>query len=350
MLALGALVLGDVMLRPFDSTTWSVVAAKFVVPYTLFYLAGLVFDDARSLAWLEKFGLAVLAYLSFTAIMSLAGVPELVFPRFILDESIGIHADRARGPFLQAVANGVSLNLLGLLALDAYARGRLRGVWAVGLLAALPAAIVATRTRAVWLAFAVSVAVMFLRDSSPRLRRALLGMAGCGIVLLSMTLVVGNLGSRLSARLQERSPVEFRLAAYRASWEMFRERPLTGWGTNQMQTELGRRIEGFQGEAPAPHNTYLEVLVEHGVLGFGLLLWVWLKLIRLGQKSGRREDFGFTQSLQRLWPILLGVYLVNATFVVMNYQFVNGLLFAWAGIVARGNQFVRQREAYAVPA
>ena len=102
MLALGTLVMAEIVLRPFDSTTWSVVAAKFVVPYALFYLAGLVFDNSGSLAWLEKFGLAVLAYLSFTAIMSLAKLPELVFPRFILDESIGIHADRARGPFLQA--------------------------------------------------------------------------------------------------------------------------------------------------------------------------------------------------------------------------------------------------------
>jgi hypothetical protein len=29
------------------------------------------------------------------------------------------------------------------------------------------------------------------------------------------------------------------------------------------------------------------------------------------------------------------VYFVNATFVVMNYQFVNGLLFTFAGILAR---------------
>ena len=35
-------------------------------------------------------------------------------------------ADRARGPFLQAVANGVSLNLLGLVALDSFRRRRLR--------------------------------------------------------------------------------------------------------------------------------------------------------------------------------------------------------------------------------
>jgi hypothetical protein len=35
-----------------------------------------------------------------------------------------------------------------------------------------------------------------------------------------------------------------------------------------------------------------------------------------------------------MWPVFLGVYLVNATVVVMNYQFVNGLLFVLAGMLA----------------
>jgi hypothetical protein len=35
-----------------------------------------------------------------------------------------------------------------------------------------------------------------------------------------------------------------------------------------------------------------------------------------------------------MWPVLLAVYLVNASVVVMNYQFVNGLLFTLAGMLA----------------
>jgi len=36
--------------------------------------------------------------------------------------------------------------------------------------------------------------------------------------------------------------------------------------------------------------------------------------------------------------VLLLVYLTNACFVVMNYQFVNGLLFTLAGVLAAQNQ------------
>jgi hypothetical protein len=40
------------------------------------------------------------------------------------------------------------------------------------------------------------------------------------------------------------------------------------------------------------------------------------------------------RDLQRIWMIVLGVYLLNALLVVVNYQFVNALLFTVGGIVA----------------
>jgi hypothetical protein len=42
---------------------------------------------------------------------------------------------------------------------------------------------------------------------------------------------------------------------------------------------------------------------------------------------------------------MLGVYLLNACFVVMNYQFVNGLLFTFAGILATQNRASEVRRA-----
>ena len=127
MIGLFVLAMASLLSRPFDSEAWSVMAAKFLVPFTLFHLAGLVFTEERRFRQFEIFALAVLAYLSFTAIASLVGARSLIFPRFIVDENLGYQLDRARGPFLQAVANGMSLNLLGLLAVHAYRRGSARG-------------------------------------------------------------------------------------------------------------------------------------------------------------------------------------------------------------------------------
>lgn len=117
--------------QPNDAETWSLFAAKWLVPFTLYQLAAYIFDDAQSLRRFETFSLVVLGYLSLTAIFFMIDAKEFIFPRYILDESLGYHADRARGPFLQAVANGVALNLLGLLAFNSFRRKRLRALLAL---------------------------------------------------------------------------------------------------------------------------------------------------------------------------------------------------------------------------
>jgi O-antigen ligase len=224
----------------------------------------------------------------------------------------------------------VTLNILGLLAISNYCRGRLRGIWA-GAFLPLTVAIVATKTRAVWLSFAVSV-MWLLRDRQKRLRSAWSVLALAGVIGLLFIFSVGETGGTLEDRLQDRNSVEFRMAAYQAGWEMFLARPLTGLGTAELQAELADRIRGFRGEAFAVHNTYLEILLEHGIFGIGLYGWLMVALFRLGRE--RPGDPNSVASLRSLWPLLLGVYLVNAMFVVMNYPFVNGLLFTFAGILA----------------
>jgi putative inorganic carbon (hco3(-)) transporter len=292
--------------------------------------------------------------LSFTAIAFLAGANSLIFPRFILDESIGHHADRARGPLLQAVANGVSLNLLGLLAWHAWRRGSVRGLKMLVLLASVPVAILATMTRAVWLSFAGTIlALIFLagdrtpsgslpRHSSTRksMRRLMLCsflalIVAAGVALL-VVLSPGPADGGLSERLEERGPVEYREAVYAGGWEMFLQRPLTGWGFNQMPGELPRHVGGYHEKVLFPHNTYLELLVEDGVVGLGLYFWLMWELWRLGRgKIPKVENRGFlNRDFHSIWPILLAVYWVNAAMVVMSYQFVNGLLFTMAGMLA----------------
>jgi len=336
MLGLTALAVASVAGQPFDTETWSLLAAKFLVPFALFHLARMVFTEERSLRQFEIFNLVVLGYLSFTAIAFLADAKSLIFPHYILDESLGYHADRARGPLLQAVANGVSLNMLGLLALHAFRRGALRGVKAFLLLASVPVAILATMTRAVWLSFAGTVAVIIFRSQSRALRRACLGLALAGGVGLVVVLNSPDLKKAMVDRLKESGPVEFRRAVYTGGWQMFLERPLTGWGVNQMPSELARHVSGYKERELYPHNTYLELLVEHGVAGLALYAWLMWELWRLGRRpGGSGESAGFLdEQFYSLWPLLLAVYWVNAALVVMNYQFVNGLLFTMAGMLA----------------
>lgn len=336
MLGLTLLAVWGVAGKPLDNQTWSLLAAKFIVPYAMFHLAILVFREERQLRHFELFALVVLAYLCFTAIAFLVGAKELIFPRFILDESLGYHADRARGPLLQAVANGVSLNMLGILALHATLRGRIRGFRAGLLLAALPMAILATMTRAVWLSFAASMGIFIFRSNNRKLRRACLAIAVMAVLGSVAVLSFDDQRHIFRDRLQESGPLDFRQAVYAGCWQMFLEKPLTGWGVNQMPSELARHVSGYSEKELYPHNTYLELLVEDGIIGLVFYLWLMWELLHLGwNRVPASEANGLlNHEFHALWPILLGVYWVNAALVVMNYQFVNGLLFAMAGMLA----------------
>jgi putative inorganic carbon (HCO3(-)) transporter len=336
MIGLTLLAVASVIGQPFDNQTWCLLAAKFVVPFALFHVAGLVFREERRLRQFEMFALVVLAYLCFTAIAFLVGARSLIFPRFILDESLGYHVDRARGPLLQAVANGVSLNLLGVLALHAFLRGRIRGLKAAVLLASLPVAILATMTRAVWLSFAVSVVVLIFRTHNRRLRLICVAVTIVGTLGLLIALSFDDQRRALTERLKESGPLDFRQAVYTAGWQMFLEKPFAGWGVNRMPAELARHVSGYKEKELYPHNTYLELLVEHGVFGLALYVWLMWEIFRLGRgRVPRAERDGFlNRQFHAMWPVLLGIYWVNAALVVMNYQFVNGLLFTLAGMLA----------------
>lgn len=341
MLLLSLLTVASTLGQAYDPQTWSLLAAKFVVPYTLYYLASLTFDTPASLRHLETFLLVVLAYLSFTAIAQLFGLDALVFPSFILDPSIGTHIDRARGPFLQAVANGVVLNILGLVALDSYRRGRLRGLAAVVLLSALPVAILATMTRAVWLSFAGSI-VWVGFSACKYLRKASLALIAVAAVGLLVSLATPGQQSALADRAEEQGPIDIRLAIYRAALGMAVEKPVLGWGVNQMPQEVVRRAEGYRLKAYWAHNSYLEILVENGIVGLALYLVIAIGLFRVGRERAGptpAPNQFWCQTLagagfRKLWPVLVCAYLFNACFVVMNYQFVNALLFTLAGILA----------------
>src|ERR1035438_9317924 len=91
MLALVALAMFRALREPFDAQIWSIIASKYIVPFALFHIAVLVFRGATQRRHFEVFVILALAYLVFIAIAFLADARSLIFPRFILDESLGFH-------------------------------------------------------------------------------------------------------------------------------------------------------------------------------------------------------------------------------------------------------------------
>jgi len=339
MLGLSLLAFFSLLNEPYEPQDWSTFAAKWVVPFALYQISMRIFDHPAALRRFETFSLVVLAYLCVIAILFLLDARALIFPGYIVDQNLGIHADRARGPFLQAVANGMTINMLAVIALDAFRRRRLHGALAMFFFFAVPIAVLATKTRAVWLGFAGSL-VLLAFSSNKRVRYACLGLIAAAALAFGTAIAFESPSNSIAERFEEQSPVEFRMAMYRAGWEMFLEKPLFGWGMRDMQAELASRIDDFHQEEFYLHNTYLEILVQHGLFGIGLYAWIVIDLLRLGQHAGKTTLHGqfLDRPFQSIWSVFVLVYLLNASFVVMNYQFVNGLLFTVAGMLAAPNR------------
>ena len=122
---------------------------------------------------------------------------------------------------------------------------------------------------------------------------------------------------------------------------MFQKKPISGWGSLAMQAELSSRITDFHQEEFYFHNTYLEILVQYGLVGLALYVWVIIDLFRLGRRRPGTHlptDRFLDGQFRSLWPLIVAVYLLNASFVVMNYQFVNGILLTLAGMLAAQNR------------
>jgi O-antigen ligase len=188
-------------------------------------------------------------------------------------------------------------------------------------------------TRAVWISFAVSTVILGFRLIERRLRSVWIALAVAGLLVgLTAGMSSRSLKTTLWDRTAERGPVDARVAVYEAGWAMFQERPLTGWPAGGMSAELARRMEGYHLRTFYVHNTYLALLVEFGVPGLAIYAILFFNLFRLARRVVPGES-GPAAALRKVWPILLIVYLFNAFFVDMAYQFVIGLMFTVAGML-----------------
>jgi len=96
-------------------------------------------------------------------------------------------------------------------------------------------------------------------------------------------------------------------------------------------------MEGYHLRTFYVHNTYLALLVEFGAPGLALYGILFFNLFRLS-RSRPRDESSAVASLRKVWPVLLGVYLFNAFFVDMAYQFVIGLVFTIAGMLCASEE------------
>jgi len=168
------------------------------------------------------------------------------------------------------------------------------------------------------IAFALEVvllpALTFRTRRSPRVA---LGSVAVGALILALLAFLGK--GQVLGRLGDLAP-GIRLNMTKDCLRMFSHRPVWGWGLGTFPTVYpGYRsfyTNLFINEA---HNDYAQLLVETGLLGFGLMLWFLVTMYRHGLPTSRRWEFTWDGALS-LAAMLGCTGILIHSFVDFNLQ------------------------------
>jgi O-antigen ligase len=310
-----------------------------LVPFLLFLVAPVAFATTGQRQILLV-GLLILgAYLGVTTLLEALGKNSLVFPHYITNPALGIHADRGRGPFLEAGANGLAMFACAVAAaitLPSW-RSRWARAGALTVIGLCVAGLVFTLTRQTWVGAAVGTAAAMLADRGLRRWLPAVGVSVAAIVVVALALVPG-LSSNVSQRTSDQVPVWDRLNSDAAALRMFEARPGLGFGWGTFGTASGpyyRLASTYPlTSVGVAHNVPLSNASELGVIG--LALWAWILVAGLVLPAVRRAG---PLEQWRIGLVAIAVaWFVQANFTPLDYAFDNYVVWLWAGIVVGAQQ------------
>lgn len=147
--------------------------------------------------------------------------------------------------------------------------------------------------------------------------RVALGVGAVCVLVLVFLVFLGKV--QVLGRLGNLGP-DMRLKITKDCLRMFSHRPVLGWGLGTFPTVYpGYRsfyTNLFVNEA---HNDYAQLLVETGLLGFGLMLWFLIRLYKYGLPTSRRWEFKWDGAVS-LAALLGCTGLLLHSFVDFNLQ------------------------------
>jgi hypothetical protein len=312
-----------------------------IVPIVVFVLAPLLFPDRRSRDVLLKVLVGIGAYLAVTAVAEQFHLNALIWPKYIIDPSVGIHFDRVRGPFAEAVAMGLALYacaVAGAVAVATWTRGWQRKAAGVVSAACLLCTIF-TLTRAVWVATVVATLATLL--VSPLTRRFLTPLLVAGVLgIAALLVVVPGLSQHTAQRTADEGPVWERYATDAAAIRATEAHPLFGIGWNRW-LDVNQQYLRQGADYPLTktvgtievHNMFLAHLSELGIVGITLwALALVAALVAAVLRPGPAELDPWRAGMIALalhWAIVGGLG-------PLSYAFPNLLLWMWAGITGIG--------------
>ena len=320
-----------------------------LLPFLVFPVAALAFRTERRRNILLVGFVALGAYLGITAILESVNANALIFPRYILDDSVGTHADRARGPFVEAATNGLAMYTCATAAAVAFVRwnGRRAKAIALAVIALSVVGILLTLTRQAWAAAVVATVLTLV--AVPALRRLLVPAVALSFALVAVTLVaVPDVSERVQERGKNKRTVWERKNNNRTAMNMLQARPLIGFGWNTFvdhKTDYFTQAEtyppaGAEGRTVV-HNLPILYAAELGLVGLGLFLAAALAAVLGGVLRRGPPELN-------PWRVaLLAEAIAFSVIAMFEFPgiFSSLCLWLWAGVVWSGAYATDEPEA-----
>lgn len=308
------------------------------VPFLLFLVAPAAFRTPAQRRILLVTLTGVGAYLGLTAIFEQVGPHSLVFPSYIRNQALGLSQGRARGPFLEAGADGLAM-FAGVVAaamlFGQVTRRRLQ-VLLGAVIAVCLLGIVLTLTRQVWAGAAVGALLAALL--SPTLRRRV-PVAVAVLVLGIGGAVVGipGLQKHLTTRATTQNSLWDRYNSDAAALRMFEARPALGFGWGEFINDSSRFYHVAKtyplSSVPEVHNVLLSNAAELGAVG--VALWLVALAIAMIAPVLRRGPPDLEPWRLGLVAVALA-WFVQANFAPLSYAFDNYVPWIFAGLAYSG--------------
>jgi O-antigen ligase len=155
---------------------------------------------------------------------------------------------------------------------------------ACALLALLAPALLGSYTRSAWIGTVVGFGIV-IALTRPRWLPAL----AAAIVVLVLVMPAGYRARALSVFHPHSVWNQERLYLWEAGWKMFRERPVTGIGLQDLKpwVERYRSPEAHEPPHGHMHNVYLQILVTMGLVGFAAFAYLVVALVRTAARRLR---------------------------------------------------------------
>ena len=265
---------------------WRLILIQMALPLLLYKVGRHAFDRAavvRALLWTI---LILAAYSAAMSIMQFTGPTELVWPRYIVEDTVW--PDRASGVFRQPDVNGWLLALglaVAMLLLSRRSEPTWRRWFAFVVAIACGCGIYLTHTRVAWLS---GVVVLIIGALLARGYRKGFIVAIC-LVASAVAVNWSAFAStdRKAGGVGSVNEVQDRLNANQTALWAFTRKPFAGWGIGRFQAvntyhhqQWAPDVPWIRGYGAAAHETELGILVEVGVIGFALYVCMLVLVIR----------------------------------------------------------------------